>query len=125
MQFAHQNLVVHRDLKPSNILVTPEGRPKLLDFGIAKLLEGSSDRTTNDATLTVTRGLTPRYASPEQVRGEPITTATDVYSLGVILYELLTGHRPYRCQGRHTTLRPRWTRRHDAAGFARPSGEAA
>ena len=98
VQFAHQNLVVHRDLKPSNILVTPDGCPKLLDFGIAKLLDGNSDRTTNDATLTVMRSLTPRYASPEQIRGEPITTATDVYSLGVILYELLTGHRPYRCQ---------------------------
>ncbi len=95
VHFAHQNLIVHRDLKPSNILVTPEGEPKLLDFGIAKLLDDPGDSGDVDATLTALRALTPRYASPEQVRGETITTATDVYSLGVILYELLTGRRPY------------------------------
>jgi serine/threonine-protein kinase len=92
--YAHQNLVVHRDLKPSNILVTEEGEPKLLDFGIAKLL------TADDEMLTQTapglRAMTPDYASPEQIKGEKITTASDVYSLGLLLYELLTGRRPYR-----------------------------
>jgi serine/threonine-protein kinase len=90
---AHRNLVVHRDLKPSNILVNADGTPKLLDFGIARLIaeEGPSGMPL---TLTGMRVLTPEYASPEQVRGEPITTAADVYSLGVLLFELLTGERP-------------------------------
>ncbi len=103
---AHQNLVVHRDLKPDNILVTkgdgtsPEGTVKLLDFGIAKLLNPALGELTAPMTRTDVRLLTPEYASPEQVRGEPVTTASDVYALGVLLYELLTGHRPYRLQQR-------------------------
>ena len=91
VQFAHQNLIVHRDLKPSNILVTADGTPKLLDFGIAKLLDPEPD-----ATLTSVRMMTPECASPEQVRGEPVTTASDIYALGVLLYQVLTGERPYR-----------------------------
>ena len=100
VQLAHQNLVVHRDLKPANILVTADGTVKLLDFGIAKLLAPQPDDARDHTAPTLAHPggapLTPRYASPEQVRCEPITTASDVYSLGVILYELLTGHRPYR-----------------------------
>jgi serine/threonine-protein kinase len=93
--YAHQHLVVHRDLKPSNILVTAEGEPKLLDFGLAKLIKPWSDSGAGAATVTSLRWMTPEYASPEQVRGEAVTTATDVYSLGVVLYELLTGRKPY------------------------------
>ncbi|MCM3874982.1 MAG: serine/threonine protein kinase [Thermoanaerobaculia bacterium] len=98
VHYAHQNLVVHRDIKPGNILVTSEGAPKLLDFGIAKLLNPEFSSQTLDYTAASLRLLTPDYASPEQIRGEPITTASDVYSLGVVLYELLTGHRPYRLE---------------------------
>ena len=96
VHYAHQNLIVHRDLKPTNILVNSEGVPKLLDFGIAKLLSAEVVPDKPDPTLTMHRMMTPDYASPEQVRGEKITTSSDIYSLGVILYELLTGHRPYR-----------------------------
>jgi non-specific serine/threonine protein kinase/serine/threonine-protein kinase len=93
---AHQSLIVHCDLKPSNILVTAEGVPMLLDFGIAKLLDPASMGISAQAAMTQQRAFTPDYASPEQLRGEPVTTATDIYALGVVLYELLTGHSPYR-----------------------------
>ena len=101
VQHAHQHLIVHRDLKPSNILITRDGEPKLLDFGIAKLLDSGGDSAIG-ATVTGLRLMTPEYASPEQIRGEPVTTASDVYSLGVVLYELLTNRRLYRVTSRKT-----------------------
>lgn len=92
---AHSRLVVHRDLKPSNILVTKDGEPKLLDFGISKLLDAEGD---DAGAVTYLGAMTPQYASPEQIKGEPVTTATDVYSLGVVLFKILTGSLPYRLE---------------------------
>lgn len=96
VQYSHQNLIVHRDLKPNNILITDDGIPKLLDFGISKLIDEGITDDQADVTVTLFRALTPRYASPEQIHGQPVNTTSDVYSLGVILYELLTGHQPYQ-----------------------------
>ena len=90
VQYAHRNQIVHRDIKPANILVTREGIPKLLDFGIAKLLDTTVAGAAAGLTATGMRLMTPDYASPEQMRGEPVTPATDIYSLGAVLYELLT-----------------------------------
>ncbi len=97
LEFAHRNMVVHRDLKPSNILVTPEGQPRLLDFGIAKMLEARE--IVGELTVAGSGQMSLAYASPEQVNSQPVTTSTDVYSLGVVLYELLTGVLPYRVKG--------------------------
>ncbi|MEQ1645174.1 MAG: protein kinase, partial [Pyrinomonadaceae bacterium] len=98
--YAHQKLVIHRDLKPSNIFITIDGSPRLLDFGIAKLLDPDLAIDTLQPTATALRMMTVDYASPEQVRGEKVTFATDIYSLGVVLFELLTGFRPYRIESR-------------------------
>jgi serine/threonine protein kinase len=98
VQHAHQHLIIHRDLKPSNILVTAEGQVKLLDFGIAKALDASA--YSSDLSLPGTHLMTPEYASPEQLTGASITTASDVYSLGVVLFELLTGQRPFQFASR-------------------------
>lgn len=101
VHYAHQRLIIHRDIKPANILITKEGEPKLLDFGIAKLIDPERSMAS-EQTVTFAAAMTPDYASPEQVRGETMTTASDVYSLSVILYELLTGQRPYRAKRRNT-----------------------
>lgn len=97
VSFSHRNLIVHRDIKPANILVTPDGEPKLLDFGLARL---GDTGTGDDRTQTAFVALTPAYASPEQLLEQPITTSTDIYSLGVVLYELLSGKRPYELEGK-------------------------
>ena len=100
VQYAHRRLVVHRDIKPSNVLVTPDGRPMLLDFGIARVLDNSNETNApSDLTRTGQAVMTPAYAAPEQVRHETVTTATDVYALGVLLYELLAERRPYDLDG--------------------------
>jgi eukaryotic-like serine/threonine-protein kinase len=96
VHYAHQNLIVHRDIKPGNVLVNKQGRPKLLDFGIAKLLDEELAEESEGLTKTGVWHLTPEYASPEQIKGERITTRSDIYSLGILLYQLLTGHQPYR-----------------------------
>ncbi|HVE55311.1 MAG TPA: protein kinase [Pyrinomonadaceae bacterium] len=100
VDYAHENLIIHRDIKPTNILVTGDGMPKLLDFGIAKILDPELAADSIDPTATAMRMMTPEYASPEQVRGEAVTKVSDIYSLGVLLYELLSGHRPYRLKNR-------------------------
>jgi len=103
VHYAHRNLIVHRDLKPANILVSEDGVPKLVDFGVAKIVDGTGAEATRGAlTEKTSRWMTYEYASPEQIRGDHVTTATDVYALGLILYEILTGHRPHRFR----TLRP-------------------
>ncbi len=99
VQFAHQNLVLHRDLKPANILVDGHGQVKLLDFGIAKLLLDDADAMTYEFTRTEQRAFTPDYAAPEQINGLAVSTATDIYALGVILFELMTGRRPFKIGG--------------------------
>jgi hypothetical protein len=99
LQYAHQNLVVHRDIKPSNILVDADGEAKILDFGIAKLLAPAASFTREARTRTGAAMFTPEYASPEQARGDAVSTATDVYSLGAVLYELMTGMSPHRTTG--------------------------
>ncbi len=100
LAYAHERQIIHRDIKPANILLTEEGVPKLLDFGIAKILDSGVLAGVVGLTQTVFRAFTPKYASPEQIKAAPITIASDVYSLGVLLYELLTGHRPYRLKTR-------------------------
>jgi serine/threonine-protein kinase len=99
VQYAHAHSVVHRDIKPGNILVGADGVPKLLDFGIAKLVDPAGEVTGVDRTVTGLRPMSPAYASPEQIGGAPVTAATDIYSLGAVLYEMLTGRRPLAGSG--------------------------
>jgi serine/threonine protein kinase/tetratricopeptide (TPR) repeat protein len=100
IEYAHERQIIHRDIKPSNILINRSGSPKLLDFGIAKILDPDLIHESLNPTGSMLRMMTPDYASPEQVRGRDVTTVSDVYSLGVLLYELVTGHRPYNFAGR-------------------------
>jgi serine/threonine-protein kinase len=103
VQFAHRNLIVHRDIKSANVLIETGGQLKLLDFGIAKLI-GDERGGADETVMTVAGAMTPHYASPEQIRGEAVTPLTDVYSMGVLLYELLAGHRPYDIETRRPTV---------------------
>lgn len=121
VQYAHQNLVVHRDIKPGNVLVSSEGTPKLVDFGIGKILSPTNE-LGDTPTRTRQAVLTPDYAAPEQLRGEPVTTATDVYALGALLYELLTGERPWSDKKTGNAER---TRRMSERPPRRPSDAAA
>jgi serine/threonine-protein kinase len=129
VQYAHGHQVIHRDIKPSNILVTDSGQVRLLDFGVAKLLAREDEQT--ELTQLYGRALTPEYASPELVRGDGIEQASDVYSLGVVLYELLCGSRPYRlkavprwrCWSRPLPP-PRWSRPARGLGLRRAANGA-
>jgi serine/threonine protein kinase len=107
VQYAHRHGIVHRDLKPANLLVDEAGVPRVLDFGVAKLLTPLPGVDGHTATAVVTGPLTPNYASPEQIRGLPVTTASDVYALGVLLYEIVAGQRPYETAGRPLDAVPR------------------
>ena len=99
VHYAHRRMIVHRDLKPGNILVKQDGTPKLLDFGIAKLLDPDTANPMAETTMGAYRIVTPAYASPEQMRGEPGTVRSDIYALGIILFELITGRRPSTAPG--------------------------
>jgi serine/threonine-protein kinase len=104
VQYAHERQVVHRDLKPSNLLVTDWGQVRLLDFGVAKMLADEADVVRTDLTQLYGRMLTPDYASPEQLQGNAISPASDIYALGIVLYELLVGERPYRIKSTSSSV---------------------